>query len=108
MPTAARTIKASTYVITDQGIALNYGWLVKYELKTGLAIGVEGFGLVENLGNSPALRDQEHRIGPVIYADIPLTKDFKITPDIGLLFGLTSATPDVVLKLNVGIPLRPR
>jgi hypothetical protein len=24
----------------------------------------------------------------------------KITPDIGLLFGLTSATPDVALKVN--------
>jgi hypothetical protein len=41
----------------------------------------------------------------VVYAEIPLGRDFKIAPDIGVLFGLTRATPDVALKLNVGIPL---
>jgi hypothetical protein len=41
----------------------------------------------------------------VIFAEIALTKDFKIAPDIGLFFGLTSATPDVTLKLNIGVPL---
>jgi len=44
----------------------------------------------------------------VIFTEIALAKDFKITPDIGLLFGLTPATPDVALKLNVGIPLHQR
>lgn len=88
-----------------EGIALNYAWHVKYEVRTGLAVGIEGFGVVENLGNSPALRDQEHRVGPAIFTEIALTKDLKITPDIGLLFGLTRATPDVALKFNVGVPL---
>jgi hypothetical protein len=50
----------------------------------------------------PALRDQEHRIGPAIFTEIALSKDLKITPDVGLLFGLTSSTPDVALKLNIG------
>ena len=89
----------------SDGIALNYGWKAKYELRNGFAVGVEGFGVVENLGNPPSGSEQEHRIGPAIFTEIALTKDFKITPDIGLLFGLTSATPDLALKLNVGIPL---
>jgi hypothetical protein len=91
-----------------EGIALNYGWQTKYEVRDGFAVGVEGFGVVENLGNSPPWPEQEHRIGPVIFTEIALAKNFKITPDIGLLFGLTPATPDVALKLNVGIPLHQR
>jgi len=67
-----------------------------------------GFGIIENLGNSPALRDQEHHIGPAIFTEIALSKDLKITPDVGLLFGLTSSTPDVALKLNIGVPLHQR
>jgi hypothetical protein len=88
-----------------EGIALNYAWHAKYAVRTGLAVGIEGFGVVENLGSSPALRDQEHRVGPAIFAEFALTKDLKITPDIGLLFGLTRATPDLALKFNVGVPL---
>jgi|EndMetStandDraft_5_1072996.scaffolds.fasta_scaffold68521_2 hypothetical protein len=91
-----------------EGIALNYGWQVKYELRKSFAIGIEGFGIIENLGNSPALRDQEHHIGPAIFTEIALSKDLKITPDVGLLFGLTSSTPDVALKLNIGVPLHQR
>jgi hypothetical protein len=91
-----------------EGIALNYGWQAKYEVRDGFAMGVEGFGVVENLGSSPPWSEQEHRIGPVIFTEIEVAKGFKITPDIGLLFGLTSATPDVALKLNIGVPLHHR
>ena len=89
----------------EEGIALSYGWQVKYELRRDLAVGIEGFGHVENLGNSPGWEHQEHRVGPVIYAEIEIAKDLKITPDIGVLFGLTPATPDVAFKFNIGVPL---
>jgi len=91
-----------------EGIALSYGWQAKYELRGGLAIGVEGFGVVENLGNSLPWSEQEHRIGPAIFAEIELWPGVTITPDVGLLFGLTPATPDLTLKLNVGVPLQHR
>jgi hypothetical protein len=91
-----------------EGIALNYGWNAKYEIREGFAIGVEGFGVVENLGNAPRWSDQDHRIGPAIFTEFAVTKDLKIAPDLGLLFGMTQATPDVALKLNVGIPLQQR
>jgi hypothetical protein len=91
-----------------EGIALNYGWQAKYEVRDGFAVGIEGFGVVENLGHSPPWSEQEHRIGPAIFTEIEVAKDFKISPDIGLLFGLTSATPDVALKLNIGVPLHQR
>ena len=87
------------------GVALNYGWQLKYDIREGFGVGVEGFGLIENLGHAPPWEQQEHRIGPVVYTEIALGPDFKITPDIGVLFGLTRATPDLAVKLNVGIPL---
>lgn len=89
-----------------EGIAFNYGWQAKYEIREGLAVGIEGYGLIDNIGNLPRAADQEHRIGPVVFTEIAVAKGLKITPDIGVLFGLTRATPDIALKLNVGVPLR--
>ena len=88
-----------------EGIAFTYGWQAKYEVGDGFAVGIEAYGRIEHLGDPPPWSEQEHIIGPVVYAEIPLGRDFKIAPDIGVLFGLTRATPDVALKLNVGIPL---
>jgi len=88
-----------------EGIALNYGWNIKYKLNDSLSIGVEGFGLIESLGDRQALAEQQHRLGPALFTTLKLSEDFSITPDIGLFFGLTDATPSLTLKLNVGVPL---
>ena len=87
------------------GIALNYGWKVKYSLNDTLAVRVEGFGLIENLGASLFSAEQQHRLGPALFATIKLGEHLTITPDVGLFFGLTDATPSLTLKLNVGVPL---
>jgi hypothetical protein len=87
-------------------IALNYGWNVKYKLNDSLAIGAEGFGLIESLGEDRPLAEQQHRLGPALFATLKLSEDLTITPDIGLFFGLTEATPSLTLKFNVGVPLR--
>ena len=89
----------------EQGIAFAYGWQLKYELREGLGVGVEGFGVVEDLGNSPSFSEQEHRVGPVIYTEWEIAKDRKIGIDVGLLFGLTPETADLALKVNFGVPL---
>ena len=88
-----------------EGIALNYGWNVKYTLNDTLAVGVEGFGLIENLGASSSSAEQHHRLGPALFATIKLGEQLTITPDVGLFFGLTEATPSLTLKFNVGVPL---
>lgn len=89
----------------EEGIALSYGWQLKYDVRDGFGVGVEGFGVVDDLGNAPPWSEQEHRVGPVIFTEIPIRSDYKIVADAGLLFGLTPATPDVALKLNFGVPL---
>lgn len=88
-----------------EGLAFSYGWQAKVELTKRLSQGVEGFGVIENLGASPPLAQQEHRIGPVVFTELDLGRDVTIAPDIGVLFGLTRGAPDVALKVNVGIPL---
>jgi hypothetical protein len=87
------------------GIAFTYGWNAKYELTKAVSIGVEGFGVVENIGHGTPLDEQEHRIGPAIFTEVEISKDYSISPDFAVLFGLTKGTPDVAFKFNVGIPL---
>jgi hypothetical protein len=87
------------------GLAFVYGWNAKYELSKTLSVGIEGFGVVENIGGGTPLDEQQHRIGPALFSEIAITKDYAITPDLGVLFGLTKGTPDVTVKLNIGIPL---
>jgi len=43
--------------------------------------------------------------GPALFATIKLGEQLTITPDVGLFFGLTEATPSLTLKFNVGVPL---
>ena len=89
----------------EDGIAFAYGWQAKCEIREGFAVGIEGFGVIDDIGNAPPWRDQEHRIGPVLYTEVELHRDFKIAMDVGVMVGLTEATPDMALKLNFGIPL---
>lgn len=110
----------------EPGIALSYGWRVTYKISELLSLGAEGYGAVEDLGNAPAARDQIHRIGPVLYlghvhgaadgihgsaheahgAGNEQTASHGTQPEwhgeIGVLFGLTDATDDAAIKLNIG------
>ena len=88
-----------------EGIALNYGWNAKLKLNDSLSVGVEGFGLIESLGEHQPLAERQHRVGPALFTTLKLAENLTITPDIGLYFGLTEATPSLTLKLNVGVPL---
>lgn len=89
----------------EEGIAFTYGWQVKYQLRDGLGVGVEGFGVIDNLGNAPPWSGQEHRVGPVVYTQLELGNDVKVGIDLGLLYGLTPTTADLALKLNFNVPI---
>ena len=89
----------------EEGIAFAYGWQVKYEIREGLGVGIEGFGVIDNLGNAPRWSGQEHRVGPVVYTQLELGNDVKVGIDLGLLYGLTPTTADLALKLNFNLPI---
>ncbi len=126
----------------EEGIAFIYGWRAAYALHDKFAVGVEGYGEVENIGHAPPVSDQVHRIGPVLYfgtmhgsvhggkqagglAHGDPTPGIHIVAshvdehhewhgsqehggmhwhaELGLLLGLTTATPDAALKLNIEV-----
>jgi hypothetical protein len=56
------------------GVALTYAWGAKHELQKGVAFGIEGHGTIQNLGASPTLAEQPHRVGPVLYLERELSR----------------------------------
>ncbi len=111
----------------EEGVAFSYAWQAKQEIREGLAFGIEGYGSVPNIGNSPGLDFQEHRIGPVLYFERSLARSAgamaksmsikdaksaeadkgpdgpKLNIEAGVLFGLTDGTQDVTYKLKGAI-----
>jgi len=89
----------------EEGIDFTYQWQAKAGLNERLALGIEGFGVIPNIGNSPGVDFQEHRIGPVLYYEKELAgeKERTFAIDAGVLFGLTEATPNVTGKVNASL-----
>jgi hypothetical protein len=96
----------------EEGVAFPYAWQAKHEIREGLAFGIEGYGVVPNIANSPSVDFQEHRIGPVVYFERELPKTTlappsaaapKIALEAGVLSGLTEGTQDVAVKVKGGI-----
>ena len=115
----------------EEGIAFTYAWRLAYQVAHQLSVGIEGYGEVENLGKAPHFQDQVHRMGPVLYFgtlhgvhssskghgahnsvasghlhhEQAKQSRGEWHAEIGVLFGVTKATPDTALKLNVGLEL---
>jgi hypothetical protein len=89
----------------EEGIDFTYQWQAKASVTERLALGIEGFGVVPNIADSPGIDFQEHRIGPVIYYEKELSGEHEKTfaVDAGILFGFTEATPNVTGKLNASM-----
>lgn len=98
----------------ERGMALVYGWQAKHEIREGLAFGIEGYGVVPDIGRAPPIDQQEHRIGPVLYLERPLTASLdpagrggaeppKFAIETGVLFGLTQGTQGTAVKLKAGV-----
>ncbi len=61
---------------------------------------MEGVGSVPNLGDSPPVSEQDHRLGPMLARTFEMAGKRELTVETGVQFGLTSAAPVVALKLN--------
>ena len=102
------------------------------DLQKGFAIGLEGYGTIQNVGAAPTLNEQPHRIGPVIYLEREFSRGVaggvkgvsikdtkssaptstvaasmaappKVYMEAGVLFGLTEGTQDMVFKFKGGV-----
>lgn len=100
-------IVTNTYAIRPfgengtSGIDVTYAWLLTYEVSKHLTLGVEGDGGMSHIFHAEPLRDQVHRIGPVIFTEFHVGERL-VTLDIGLQFGLTNPSPDTEAKVILG------
>ncbi len=101
------------------GIDFNYAWQLKREISDNVAIGVEGYGVIPDIGNAPSIDGQEHRVGPVLYlshdmaagggsgmklgAQAADAKGAKVELQLGVLVGLTEATADTTGRAKLAI-----
>jgi hypothetical protein len=94
------------------GVDFNYAWQLKRTINDNVAVGLEGYGVIPDVGNAPSVDFQEHRLGPVLFlshetgggdSGRPMKLGSTAEPDkgggkvelqIGVLFGFTDATPD--------------
>jgi hypothetical protein len=107
----------------EEGTAFVYAVRGTYALAEQLSIGIEAYGEIENIADPPRGSEQVHRIGPVLYlgevhglshahdhaahahgdhAHTDHQPQAAWYAEVGVLFGLTEATPDATLKLNAG------
>ncbi|MDX2264772.1 MAG: hypothetical protein NW215_07350 [Hyphomicrobiales bacterium] len=102
----------------EDGMEFAYGLILRKSVTKTVSLGVEAFGEIEDVGNAPRFEDQDHRVGPVIHfaggggdddddakgkgEDSALEdRDVEWGVNLGVLFGITEATPDTTFTWNV-------
>ncbi|MDE3060632.1 MAG: hypothetical protein KGJ06_06435 [Pseudomonadota bacterium] len=80
----------------ESAVAGALNWRVLYGYEEALNPAIEAYSSVGRANHFAALQDEEHRIGPVLQGKLG-----RIDYDIGWLFGLTNATADHMLKVNL-------
>lgn len=85
-------------------LELKLNWRLKHELNEKWALGVEGYGEIEDLSHAGSWDDQKHRIGPVAYYEFGGHDGKpKWEFDFGTLFGISDATSDVTYKFDAEV-----
>jgi hypothetical protein len=106
----------------EEGIGFEYAAQVKFATAEHVALGVEAFGEIEEIGNAPSFDETELRIGPAVFfsfgeeeklggmGDDDNAKEARLAdmdPEVkaglGLLFGATDATPDLTVKWDLEV-----
>lgn len=85
----------------ETGIAFTYGWQLGARIQNGVVLAIAGFGAIDNLGDPPALQDQEHKIGPIVSFEHEINEKQTLTLELGAFAGLTNATADQALKVKL-------
>lgn len=90
------------------GLDLQYIWRAKYEVRHGFGVGAMGYGTIDDIGSGPSFNQQDHRVGPALFFDLPMDKGRDLDVSVGAYFGMTSVSPEASVMLNFGIPLTKR
>lgn len=87
---------------SESGVAFEYAAQYKWNISK-VALGVEMYGEVGKLSDTPDFDEQEHYVGPVIFGEVGIGEDSGLGYEFGYLLGATEASADGVLKLNVEV-----
>ena len=82
----------------DEGVGFGYAVQAQYPVFGQFGVGFEAFGGVDNAFDSD--REDEHFIGPALFADFDLGRGRVLEPRLAILFGVTEDAPDAVVSLN--------
>lgn len=85
----------------DHDTEFEYTAQVKWRGDKHLQYGVQALGETGEVEDSNAVGDQEHKIGPALFSELPSGAHGKFKFDTALLFGLTDDTPDETLRFTV-------
>jgi hypothetical protein len=78
-------------------LEMEYRWQYRYRLSEVFEPGVEMYGGLGEWGEFGSFNDHEQQLGPAAYGKFR-TASGAIKYEVGLLFGLTSDTPDTTAR----------
>jgi len=79
-------------------VEFGYAWRTKYLLRREFEPGIELYGNLGDIDDTPPASDQIHQAGPVVTGKYRIGGRSSIYYEAGYLFGLTSASPDGTVK----------
>ncbi len=81
-------------------LELGYRWQYRYRLEERFEPGIEMYGGLGDWGAFGSFNDHEQQLGPAMYGKFR-TANGAFKYELGLLFGLTDATPDTTMRFMV-------
>jgi FTR1 family protein len=85
----------------DNTWKLEYAWQYKWLGKPALEFGIEGYGHLGEATHWDPTSMQEHQVGPSLFGKIKTTPGHAWQYQVGVLFGLTTASPEKTLYGNL-------
>jgi len=80
---------------------LNYQWQAKSLFRPHLELGVQGFGGMGTWNHWNSANEQEHSLGPAVFASWPMQDGRVVRVDSAALAGLTSVSPRFTWRLRL-------
>ncbi|NJD32221.1 MAG: hypothetical protein FIB04_10070 [Gammaproteobacteria bacterium] len=78
-------------------LEMEYRWQYRYRLEERFEPGIEMYGGLGDWGEFGSFNDHEQQLGPAMYGKFR-TANGAFKYELGLLFGLTDATPDTTMR----------
>lgn len=85
----------------DHDTEFEYTAQVKWRGDKHLQYGLQALGETGEVEDSNELGDQEHKMGPALFAELPGNEHGKVKFNTALLFGMTDDTPDETLRFTL-------